>query len=52
VTLNKGWAGPGGAATADDVLSHWADVIDERSARDAGLDAFAAGSRNAEKSAG
>ena len=52
VTLNKGWAGPDGTASADDVLAHWADVIDERSARDAGLDAFAAGSRNAEKSAG
>ena len=39
VTLNKGWAGPDGSVSADDVLAHWDDVIDERSARDAGLDA-------------
>lgn len=50
VTLNKGWAGPGGTATADDLFAHWDAVVDEGSARDAGLDAFAAGSRNAEKS--
>ena len=50
VTLNKGWAAPGGTADPDDLLGHWDDVVDDRTARDAGLDAFAGGSRNAEKS--
>ena len=50
VTLNKGWAAPDGTADPDDLLGHWDDVVDDRTARDAGLDAFAGGSRNAEKS--
>ena len=50
VTLNKGWARRSGITDADDVLAHWKEIVDEGSARDAGLDAFAAGSRHAEKS--
>lgn len=49
VTLNKGWTAPGGITDADDLLSHWNQVVDEGSARDAGLDAFAGGSSNVEK---
>ena len=49
VTLNKGWAPPGGVADADEVLAHWNAIVDEGSARDAGLDAFAGGSSNVEK---
>jgi NAD(P)-dependent dehydrogenase (short-subunit alcohol dehydrogenase family) len=40
---NSGWADYRGKATAEDVLAHWAEIVDERSARDAGLDAFAQG---------
>lgn len=40
---NGGWADYRGAATAEDVIAHWAEVVDEQSARDAGLDAFAQG---------
>jgi NAD(P)-dependent dehydrogenase (short-subunit alcohol dehydrogenase family) len=43
VTSNKGWADYSGRATAEDVFAHWGDVVDEASARDAGLDAFAQG---------
>lgn len=40
VTLNKGWARKGGPATAEDIVENWARVVDEESARDAGLDSF------------
>lgn len=45
VTLNRGYAAKGGAvATAEDIVEHWDRVVDEDSARDAGLDSFGAGS--------
>ena len=50
VTLNRGWASRTGAATAEDLVANWGRVVDEASARDAGLDSFAAGTRDAEKS--
>jgi NAD(P)-dependent dehydrogenase (short-subunit alcohol dehydrogenase family) len=40
VTLNKGWANKGAPATAEDIVEHWDRVVDEESARDAGLDSF------------
>jgi NAD(P)-dependent dehydrogenase (short-subunit alcohol dehydrogenase family) len=43
VTANAGWADYGGRSTAEDVLAHWDEVVDEGSAHDAGLDAFAQG---------
>ena len=43
VTLNKGWANRGAPATADDIVEHWDRVVDEGSARDAGLDSFKVG---------
>ena len=51
VTLNPGWAERGGIATAEDLVAHWAEIVDEASAHDAGLDAFAHGTRDAEKAA-
>jgi NAD(P)-dependent dehydrogenase (short-subunit alcohol dehydrogenase family) len=48
VTRNGGWYGKG-VATAEDIEAHWDAVVDEESARDAGLDAFASGTSNAEK---
>jgi NAD(P)-dependent dehydrogenase (short-subunit alcohol dehydrogenase family) len=49
VTLNAGWAERQEIATAEDLVAHWDDVIDEGSAHDAGLDAFAHGTRSAEE---
>jgi NAD(P)-dependent dehydrogenase (short-subunit alcohol dehydrogenase family) len=46
VTLNRGWFDREGGATAEDLLDHWDRVVDAESARDCGLDSFAAG-RNA-----
>ncbi|MDQ2648702.1 MAG: SDR family NAD(P)-dependent oxidoreductase [Actinomycetota bacterium] len=43
VTSNRGWADYSGGATAEDVLANWDRVVDEDSARDAGLDSFAQG---------
>ena len=40
VTLNKGWANKGAPATAEDIVANWGRVVDEESARDAGLDSF------------
>jgi NAD(P)-dependent dehydrogenase (short-subunit alcohol dehydrogenase family) len=43
VTANRGWADYRGGATAEDIVAHWDQVVDELSAHDAGLDAFAQG---------
>ena len=40
-----------GLATAEDLIAHWTAVTDEASAHDAGLDAFAHGTRSAEEGA-
>ena len=40
VTLNKGYANKGAPATAEDIVANWGRVVDEESARDAGLDSF------------
>jgi len=40
VTVNKGWALRGGPATAEDIVENWPRVVDEETARDAGLDSF------------
>ena len=40
VSVNRGWAKKGGEATADDLVENWERVVDEASARDAGLDSF------------
>jgi NAD(P)-dependent dehydrogenase (short-subunit alcohol dehydrogenase family) len=49
ITLNTGWAERSGIATAEDLQSHWDEIVDEESAHDAGLDAFAHGARSAEE---
>lgn len=41
ITRNAGWAARTDLATAEEIVSHWKEVVDEDSARDAGLDAFA-----------
>jgi NAD(P)-dependent dehydrogenase (short-subunit alcohol dehydrogenase family) len=40
VSVNRGWALKGGPATAEDIVENWERVVDEESARDAGLDSF------------
>jgi NAD(P)-dependent dehydrogenase (short-subunit alcohol dehydrogenase family) len=47
ITLNTGWAERKAIATAEDLAAHWEDIVDEDSAHDAGLDAFAHGTRSA-----
>jgi NAD(P)-dependent dehydrogenase (short-subunit alcohol dehydrogenase family) len=49
VTLNTGWAERVEIATAEDVVAHWDEIVDEDSAHDAGLDAFAHGTRDAQE---
>jgi NAD(P)-dependent dehydrogenase (short-subunit alcohol dehydrogenase family) len=49
VTLNAGWAERTRIATAEDLVVHWAEIVEEESAHDAGLDAFAHGTRSAEE---
>jgi NAD(P)-dependent dehydrogenase (short-subunit alcohol dehydrogenase family) len=49
VTINEGWAQRSDLATAEDLVTHWNDIVDEGSAHDAGLDAFAHGTRSAEE---
>ena len=49
ITLNAGWAERNEVATAEDIVAHWDEIIDEESAHDAGLDAFAHGTRSAEE---
>lgn len=44
ITANRGWADYRGGATAEDVMANWDAVVDESSAKDAGLDSFAQGS--------
>jgi NAD(P)-dependent dehydrogenase (short-subunit alcohol dehydrogenase family) len=50
ITLNRGWASRGATATAEELLANWDRVVDEASARDAGLDSFAQGTKDAAKS--
>jgi len=50
VTLNRGWASRDATATAEDLAVNWDRVVDEASARDAGLDSFAQGTKDAAKS--
>ncbi len=52
ISLNTGWAERIGVATAEDLVAHWDEVVDEDSAHDAGLDAFAHGTRSAEEGKG
>jgi NAD(P)-dependent dehydrogenase (short-subunit alcohol dehydrogenase family) len=49
ITLNTGWAERVGIATAEELVSHWEEIVDESSAHDAGLDAFAHGTRDAQE---
>jgi NAD(P)-dependent dehydrogenase (short-subunit alcohol dehydrogenase family) len=49
ITLNTGWAERVGIATAEELVSHWDEIVDEASAHDAGLDAFAHGTRDAKE---
>jgi NAD(P)-dependent dehydrogenase (short-subunit alcohol dehydrogenase family) len=51
ITVNAGWAERVGLATAEDLLAHWAEVTEDESAHDAGLDAFAHGTRSAQEGA-
>ncbi|ONH23633.1 SDR family NAD(P)-dependent oxidoreductase, partial [Pseudofrankia asymbiotica] len=41
ITRNAGWSGGAELATAEEIVDHWGKVVDQSSARDAGLDAFA-----------
>jgi len=43
VTLNAGWTNPDGPTTAEDIVANWEQIVDEGSARDAGLDSFGGG---------
>jgi NAD(P)-dependent dehydrogenase (short-subunit alcohol dehydrogenase family) len=49
VTLNAGWAERVQIATAEELVDHWDEIVDEDSAHDAGLDAFAHGTRDAQE---
>jgi NAD(P)-dependent dehydrogenase (short-subunit alcohol dehydrogenase family) len=49
ITLNTGWAERVEIATAEDLVAHWDEIVDEDSAHDAGLDAFAHGTRDAQE---
>jgi len=51
ITLNDGWAERVGLATAEDLVAHWAEITADESAHDAGLDAFAHGTRSAQEGA-
>ena len=49
VTLNPGWADRVGIATAEELVAHWTEIVDDTAAHDAGLDAFAHGTRDAQE---
>jgi NAD(P)-dependent dehydrogenase (short-subunit alcohol dehydrogenase family) len=49
ITTNAGWSERRGDATAEQLVEHWDEIVDEASAHDAGLDSFAAGTRDAQK---
>jgi NAD(P)-dependent dehydrogenase (short-subunit alcohol dehydrogenase family) len=49
ITRNAGWSERTAIATAEDLVTHWEDIMDESSARDAGLDAFVLGVRSAKE---
>ncbi len=40
ITLNAGWTNPDGPTTAEDIVANWDRIVDEESAKDAGLDSF------------
>jgi NAD(P)-dependent dehydrogenase (short-subunit alcohol dehydrogenase family) len=43
ITLNGGWSNPGTPATAEEIVANWDRIVDEESAKDAGLDSFGGG---------
>ncbi len=43
VTLNAGYTNPDGPTTAEDIVANWDRIVDEESAKDAGLDSFGGG---------
>lgn len=49
ITTNRGWAERRAVATAEQLVEHWDEVLDETSARVAPLDSFAGGAKDAEK---
>jgi NAD(P)-dependent dehydrogenase (short-subunit alcohol dehydrogenase family) len=49
ITTNSGWSERRAVATAEQLVEHWDEVVDEVAARVAGLDAFATGTRDAQK---
>ena len=49
ITTNRGWAQRREVATAEQLVEHWSDVMDEASARVAPLDSFAGGAKQAGK---
>src|SRR4051794_18374882 len=49
ITTNRGWAQRHEVATAEQLVEHWSDLMDEASARVAPLDSFAGGAKDAGK---
>lgn len=49
ITTNRGWAERRAVATPEQLVEHWSEVMDEASARVAALDAFAGGTKDAQK---
>ena len=49
ITTNRGWAERRDVATAEQLVEHWDEVMDEASARVAPLDSFAGGAKDAQK---
>jgi NAD(P)-dependent dehydrogenase (short-subunit alcohol dehydrogenase family) len=49
ITTNRGWAERRTVATAEQLLAHWEEVLDETSVRIAPLDAFAGGTKDAQR---
>jgi NAD(P)-dependent dehydrogenase (short-subunit alcohol dehydrogenase family) len=46
VTINRGWIDYTGTATAEDVVAHWDEIIDQSTAEDPEPDTFAYAARN------
>jgi NAD(P)-dependent dehydrogenase (short-subunit alcohol dehydrogenase family) len=49
ITTNRGWVERRDVATAEQLVEHWDEVMDEASARVAPLDSFAGGAKDAQK---
>ena len=49
ITTNRGWVERRDVATAEQLVEHWDEVMDEASARVAPLDSFAGGAKEAQK---